>query len=96
MNGDYITDDVQIADLVLSGLTMGLATNISSTSGLATALTGVGYSYRESDETLAQEHATYRNFPEALVNVGGIESRLYSLFLNDWSNHSPASFAFGC
>lgn len=75
--GDYATDVVQIGDVAVDNVQFGVATNVNSTTGFAVGLMGIGYSLNEAASS------PYPNMPEVLVNSGAINSRLYSVFLND-------------
>ncbi|KAF1355527.1 aspartic peptidase domain-containing protein [Delphinella strobiligena] len=76
-SGNFGTDVVQIGDVAISNVQFGLASDVNSTTGFAVGLMGIGYSLNEASET------QYANMPEVLVDAGVINSRLYSVFLND-------------
>lgn len=80
--GDFATDTVQIGDVALKNTQFGVATEVNSTTGFAVSLMGLGYS--------ANEAATspYPNMPEILQQSGAINSRLYSVFLNELGDAS--------
>lgn len=86
-NGPYSTDTVCISDECIDNVQFGLAQNVISTVGHALSLMGVGYSANEG------AHREYPNIPEVLVDAGIINSRLYSLYLNDAS--ATGSILFG-
>lgn len=75
--GDFATDVVQIGDVAIDNVQFGLASNVNSTTGFAVGLMGIGYSLNEASST------QYANMPEVLRDSGAINSRLYSVFLND-------------
>lgn len=75
-SGDYATDVVTIGNAQISGVEFGVGTNVNSTTGFAVSLMGVGYS---ANEASTQD---YPNMPEILQQAGAINSRLYSVFLN--------------
>ncbi|KAK5000522.1 hypothetical protein LTR66_000637 [Elasticomyces elasticus] len=79
-SGPYISDTVQIGNIAVANVEMGLALKVKSTTGYAIGLMGVGYSLNE-----ASTKFVYANFPEVLVASGVVASRLYSVFLNDIS-----------
>ena len=61
----------------MDGVQFGVAAKVNSTTGYAINLMGVGYSENEA----TQHH--YPNMPEVLSDAGIINSRLYSVYLND-------------
>lgn len=65
-----------------------MAEEVNSTTGYALGLMGVGYS--ENEATSVQ----YPNMPEVLKDAGVINSRLYSVYLND-VGQSSGSILFG-
>jgi hypothetical protein len=87
-SGPYATDTFGIGDVSISNVQFGLATEVDSTTGYAIGLMGIGYSVIEA--TTKQ----YANVPEVLVDAGVINSRLYSVFLNDQRDIS-GSILFG-
>ncbi|KAL1304996.1 hypothetical protein AAFC00_003900 [Neodothiora populina] len=76
-SGDFATDVVQLGDVQISNVQFGLATKVNSTTGFAVGLMGIGYSLNEASQV------QYANMPEVLRDAGVINSRLYSVFLND-------------
>lgn len=64
----------------ISPVQFGVATTVQSTTGYAIGLMGLGYS---SNEAVTSRRYFYQNMPEVLKDAGEINSRLYSLFLND-------------
>jgi len=75
--GDFATDNVGIGDVVLQDVQFGVATDVESTVGFAVSLMGLGYSANEAADD------PYPNMPEILQQSGAINSRLYSVFLNE-------------
>lgn len=74
--GDFATDVVGIGNVQIPDVQFGMANAVNSTTGFAVSLMGVGYSAIEGSNT------TYPNIPEVLQQAGVINSRLYSVFLN--------------
>lgn len=68
---------VGIGNVEIKGVQFGLAEEVNSTTGYAVGLMGLGYSYNEASQI------QYPNMPEVLKSAGVINSRLYSVFLND-------------
>ncbi|WPH01382.1 Hypothetical protein R9X50_00422700 [Acrodontium crateriforme] len=89
--GPYGSDIVSIGDVAISNVQFGVADEVSSTTGYAIGLMGVGYSLNEATSSASKD---YPNMPEVLKNAGVIASRLYSLFLNDLAGIS-GSILFG-
>lgn len=85
--GPFGRDVVCIGDVCLDNVQFGVAEEVVSTTGYAVGLMGVGYSENEATSTV------YPNMPEVLKNAGVINSRLYSVYLNDES--STGSILFG-
>ena len=75
-SGDYSTDVVGVGNVQLPNVQFGVASNVNSTTGFAVSLMGVGYSFEEAAAR------RYPNIPEILKSAGAINSRLYSVFLN--------------
>ncbi len=89
-NGDYIKDEFAVgpggqARMVLQ---MGLATNISSEEVTGGGIMGIGYDGDEA--TLVR----YPSFMDQMVNNQLINTKLYSLWLNDIGS-STGSILFG-
>ncbi|GAB1739788.1 hypothetical protein NU219Hw_g4725t1 [Hortaea werneckii] len=80
--GPYGEDTVGIGDVRLENVQFGLAEELDITTGYAVGLMGLGYSYTEAT------YDTYPNIPEVLRVTGVINSRLYSVYLNDLSDIS--------
>lgn len=71
---------IGIGDVRVSPVQFGLATSVTSTTGYAIGLMGLGYS---TNEAVVSRQYYYQNMPEVLKDAGEIASRLYSVFLND-------------
>lgn len=90
IQGDYVSDTLKMGDSVtLQNMTMGLAEVASRGLGIM----GIGYSAGES--LVAQDpNAVYKNVIDELVDQGIINSRAYSLYLNDL-NADSGNILFG-
>ncbi|ETN45289.1 uncharacterized protein HMPREF1541_09120 [Cyphellophora europaea CBS 101466] len=89
IGGTYITDVLNIGNTKLTNLTMAAATSLNS---LGLGIMGVGFS---ADESLAaQGGSSYPNIVDVLQSEGFIESRSYSLWLDDLDS-STGSILFG-
>lgn len=66
-----------IGNVLINNVQFGVAEEVNSTTGFAIGLMGLGYSENE-----ATQHQ-YPNMPEVLKDTGVINSRLYSIYLND-------------
>lgn len=78
--GPYGSDVIGIGDVQVSPVQFGVATTVTSTTGYAIGLMGLGYS---NNEAVTSARYFYQNMPEVLKDSGEINSRLYSVFLND-------------
>ena len=87
-SGPFARDSVRISDICVTDVQFGLAQRVHSTTGYALGLLGLGYSINEAS------HHQYPNLPEVLVQAGEINSRLYSVYLNDLGQYS-GSILFG-
>ncbi|KAK3723628.1 hypothetical protein LTR37_001509 [Vermiconidia calcicola] len=76
-SGPFGRDTICLADTCVTNAQFGVATQVKSTTGYAIGLLGLGYSQNEAT------HHEYPNIPEVLVNADVINSRLYSIYLND-------------
>lgn len=83
--GPFAEDTVGIGDVSISNVQFGLAQDIYSTTGPAVGIMGLGYSLDEASER------QYANIPEVLVSSGEINSRLFSVFLDDTSKQATCS-----
>lgn len=76
--GPYAEDTIGIGNVNISNVQFGLVQQSPSFSNLTkTGTMGVGYSSLEASAN------RYPNIPEVLVASGTINSRLYSVYLND-------------
>ncbi|KAI7353308.1 hypothetical protein KC354_g11643 [Hortaea werneckii] len=80
--GPFGKDTVGIGDVRIENVQFGLGEELDITTGYAVGLMGLGYSYIEAT------YDTYPNIPEVLQATGIINSRLYSVYLNDLSDIS--------
>ncbi|CAK4034066.1 acid protease [Lecanosticta acicola] len=78
--GPYASDVVGIGDVLVSPVQFGVADVVNSTTGYSIGLMGIGYS---SNEAVQSRSDFYPNMPEILKDAGVINSRLYSIWLND-------------
>ncbi|KAI7572936.1 hypothetical protein KC317_g326 [Hortaea werneckii] len=83
--GEYGEDTVGIGDVRIENVQFGLASSLYITTGYAVGLMGLGYSYIEA---IYATEEMYPNIPEVLRATGVINSRLYSVYLNDLSDIS--------
>lgn len=84
--GDYIKDDISVGGAVIEQLQMGLATE----STIPVGIMGVGFAANEAVYTSDR----YPNIMDVFVSQGLIDSRAYSLYLNDYGS-STGSILFG-
>jgi hypothetical protein len=91
IQGDYVQDVLTIGDraATLQNMTMGLA----STASIGYGIMGIGYSAGESIARL-DPNAIYPNVIDLLVEQGVINSRAYSIYLND-INSASGNILFG-
>lgn len=75
--GPFAEDIITIGDVRIDNVQFGLAQEINSTTGYTTGFMGLGY--REIEASSYR----YPNIPEVLEDAGLINSRLYSIYLND-------------
>jgi hypothetical protein len=75
--GPFAEDVIGIGDVRIDGVHFGVADEVDSTTGYAVGLMGLGYSENEASQR------QYPNIPEVLASSGEINSRLYSIYLND-------------
>lgn len=90
--GDYIKDTLSIGGATIKALEMGLAYNSTS----ATGVMGIGYSLNEaSDDARTQiDPFVYPSIIETMVSQGLINTKAYSLYLDDLEA-SSGSIIFG-
>lgn len=89
-SGDFFTDQLSIGGITLNSLQMGLATSTT----IGTGIIGVGFAADESVCTSAGPCKTYPTIVDQLVSQKKINSRAYSLWLNDLYA-STGSLLFG-
>ncbi|KAK9465619.1 aspartic peptidase domain-containing protein [Lipomyces arxii] len=77
--GDYAQDSFGIGGATVHNLTVGVATNANATEGIM----GIGYASNEAIVGQQGPSSQYPNLPELMVQQGLIQSRAYSLWLND-------------
>lgn len=80
--GPYGSDVVGVGDVTISPVQFGVANQVNSTTGYSIGLLGLGYS---ANEAVTQIDNIYPNLPEVMKDSGVINSRLYSIYLNDES-----------
>lgn len=78
MEGDYITDVFNIGGQSIKNLTMGVAQQASS---VPTGIMGIGYDTNEA--IVSQGGDQYPNLVDVMVSQGLIQTRSYSLYLDD-------------
>lgn len=90
--GDYINDTFAIGegDQARMVLQMGLATNVSAGFAARGGIMGIGYDNNEA----VNRSLTYPNFMDEMVENGIINTKVYSLWLNDF-NSSTGGILFG-
>jgi len=91
-SGDYIKDTLSIGGATIKALEMGLAYNSSSSTGVM----GIGYSLNEASDDSRTEQVpfTYPSIVETMVSQGLINTKAYSLYLDDLEA-STGSIIFG-
>lgn len=82
--GPLVEDTIEFGNVNISDVQFGLVQQGSSSTGFTTGVMGIGYSSVQSIGT------RYPNIPKVLVAAGGINSRLYSIYLNDASEYMGA------
>ncbi|THZ31242.1 acid protease [Aureobasidium pullulans] len=81
--GDFVTDVVQIGDLSISKVPLGLAHTFRSRLQPYTGILGLGYSSREAiNRTMSHKVPKHPSFIEVLTKANAISSRLFSVHLN--------------
>ncbi|KAK4502549.1 hypothetical protein PRZ48_005974 [Zasmidium cellare] len=89
--GPYGSDVVGVGDVLVQPVQFGVANEVNSTTGYSIGLLGLGYS---ANEAVTSIEKAYQNLPEVLKDAGVINSRLYSIYLNDERAES-GSILFG-
>jgi hypothetical protein len=85
--GNYIADNFGIGDLIVPNLTMVVAT---SARYVETGIMGIGF---DADESLAPGANTYPNIIDDMVAQDIINTRTYSLWLDDLGRSNVLSCA---
>jgi hypothetical protein len=76
--GDYVSDTFAIGDITIKNMTLAVATDVQDASS---GVMGIGFA---SGESIVSDGGTpYKNLVEMMVQQGLINSRTYSLWLND-------------
>ncbi|PMD39254.1 acid protease [Hyaloscypha variabilis F] len=90
--GDYIKDTLSMGGVTIKALEMGLAYESSSSTGVM----GIGYSLNEASDDSETEAVpfTYPSIIETMVSEGLINTKAYSLYLDDLEA-STGSIIFG-
>lgn len=91
ISGQYINDDISIGGVNLTNVTMASATQ---TGDEGFGIMGIGFPADESSDTGGQGSFTYPNIIDKLVSEGKINTRSYSLWLDDL-NANTGSILFG-
>ncbi|SMR49739.1 unnamed protein product [Zymoseptoria tritici ST99CH_3D1] len=89
--GPYGQDMIGIGDVVVSPVQFGLAEEVDTSTGYSIGLLGLGYS---TNEAVSGTTDFYENLPEVLARSGEINSRLYSIYLND-ADANTGTILFG-
>ncbi|KAK3674094.1 hypothetical protein LTR78_005941 [Recurvomyces mirabilis] len=86
--GPFARDTITIGDLVVSNVQFGVAQNWTGGIGKSTGQLALGFSYNEAPAPGKQ----YPNLPEVLKDSGAINSRLYSIYLDETSESGSILF----
>ncbi len=78
VSGDYVSDIFGLGNIQIQNLTMAVATSVKQ---VDTGILGIGFDTDES--RVSQGGKPYRNIVDQMVDQGLINSRAYSLWLND-------------
>ncbi|KAJ5377433.1 uncharacterized protein N7496_004842 [Penicillium cataractarum] len=76
--GDYVADNFAIGDITVKGMTLAVATEVQDAT---TGVMGIGFDSGES--IVGSGGKPYKNLVGMMVEQGLINSRTYSLWLND-------------
>lgn len=87
-SGPFGRDTVCVGDVCIENVQFGVADTVRSRVSYASSLMGLGYSLIEAT------HHKYPNMPEVMADAGIINSRLYSVYLND-EGATSGSVLFG-
>ena len=82
--GDYAKENFMIGGALIKGMQFGLGLNTTSSEGIM----GIGYNTNEVQVDWLGK-APYPNVVDMMVKQGYIQSRAYSLWLNDMGTRSP-------
>ncbi|KAK9323360.1 aspartic peptidase domain-containing protein [Lipomyces orientalis] len=88
--GVYASETFDIGGAAVENLTIAVATDANATDGIM----GIGYPSNEAIVSVYGSAYQYKNLPDLLVEQGFIQSRAYSLWLNDLEA-STGSILFG-
>ncbi|KAK9249011.1 aspartic peptidase domain-containing protein [Lipomyces tetrasporus] len=88
--GAYAYETFDIGGAAVENLTIAVATDANATDGIM----GIGYPSNEAIVSVYGSAYQYKNLPDLLVEQGFIQSRAYSLWLNDLEA-STGSILFG-
>ena len=88
-SGDYVSDTVSIGQQKLKRLQFGIGYSSTSSQGIL----GIGYEINEVQVGRAQK-SPYKNLPSQMVADGLIQSKAFSLWLNDLGSNT-GSILFG-
>ncbi|KAK9239400.1 aspartic peptidase domain-containing protein [Lipomyces kononenkoae] len=88
--GEYAYETFDIGGASVKNLTIAVATDANATEGIM----GIGYPNNEAVVSSYGSSYQYKNLPDLLVEQGFIQSRAYSLWLNDLEA-STGSILFG-
>jgi len=91
--GEYFIDNVQIGGVTIDKVQMGLVNNATAGRGVNNAVLGLGWPNQEAICT-SDACATYPTFLDDLVTQGIIDSRTFSIWLND-TNAPTGTILFG-
>jgi hypothetical protein len=81
--GNYITDDFRVGGATVHNMTMAVATQAQV---VPTGIMGIGF---DLDESITAHNGTpYQNFVDLLATQNLINTRAYSLWLNDISAYN--------
>jgi hypothetical protein len=83
IGGDYINETFGIGGITLNGMTMGLAKKSSETDTTSPFQGIVGVGFDTGEAIYAQAGITYPNIISQLKAQGLINTKAYSLWLND-------------
>jgi len=88
--GVYITDHINVGGTDIQNMTMGIATDVELTDDFSPlqGIMGVGYQSGESIASQSPDYI-YPNIISQLKNQGKINTRAYSLWLNDLGTCRP-------